>query len=316
MRNTRWSPVRVVGLLAVALGGSGTLHVAAQTPGGAEPAAPTGNFFSSLKQAFQQDFEHEVVWAHFDVGTPPDTHRYYCLADPKTGKREENGVGGQPVIRRDGMTGIKSGATTFYSCANARQQGLLVSEGYVLTDAVKTALAARPPMPAPAPPAVPVPAPMPVPLPAAGGAALGSSPGGPADDARHSQVLATFARFIAGQNAHDAAAVAAVLVNSPEFVLARAADGLATGTAAAMSAFQSDWRGPWIVEPQPNATHVADIASDVVVLATPLTITQRGADGKTAARSVTWSGVLVRTSAGWRIASIFIVPAESGGTSR
>jgi hypothetical protein len=98
----------------------------------AQPAVRTGSFFSSLKQAFKQDFDHEVVRGHFDVGSPPDAHRYYCLVDAKTGKSEANGVGGQPVLRPDGMTGIKAGAVSLYSCVDAEQQGILVTTGYVL----------------------------------------------------------------------------------------------------------------------------------------------------------------------------------------
>src|ERR1700687_442354 len=54
----------------------------AQTP------PPAGNFVSSLKQAFKQEQDREVVRGHFDVGSPPDAHRYYCLVDAKTGKSE------------------------------------------------------------------------------------------------------------------------------------------------------------------------------------------------------------------------------------
>ncbi|GAC1499225.1 MAG: hypothetical protein NVS1B6_05230 [Steroidobacteraceae bacterium] len=91
-----------------------------------------GSILSSLKQAFNHDFDHEVVRGHFDVGTPPDSHRYYCLVDPATGKPEANGVGGETVLRPDGMTAIKSGAVSFYSCGSAEQQGVLVSAGYVI----------------------------------------------------------------------------------------------------------------------------------------------------------------------------------------
>jgi quercetin dioxygenase-like cupin family protein len=111
----------------------------------AQGSKPTGSFFSSLKQAFKQDIDHEVVRGHFDVGMAPDTHRYYCLVDPKTGKKETNGVGGQPVLRSDGMTGIKEGAVSFYSCADAEQQGNLVTTGYVLSAGVSSKIAPAPP---------------------------------------------------------------------------------------------------------------------------------------------------------------------------
>ncbi len=108
----------------------------------ADPPAPAGSgatgsspgthggFFSSLKQAFSEDVGREVVWAHFDVGTAPDTHRFYCLLDPKTGKHEPNGVAGQPFVRPDGMTGLKSPAISPVSCADAEQKGILSTDGY------------------------------------------------------------------------------------------------------------------------------------------------------------------------------------------
>jgi hypothetical protein len=107
------------------------------TPGGgagaAGSSAPTqGGFFSSLKQAFNQDVEREVVWGHFDVGSPPDTHRFYCLMDPKTGKREPNGVAGDAFVRRDGTTGIRRPAVSPTSCAEAEQKGILVTSDYVV----------------------------------------------------------------------------------------------------------------------------------------------------------------------------------------
>jgi hypothetical protein len=115
--------------------------------------APAGNFFSSLKQAINQDFDHQVVRGHFEVGSPPDVHRYYCLVDPKTGKREANGVAGQPFVRPDTMTGIKSAAVSFYSCANAEQQGTLVTEGYVLSTSGIAATAPAAPVHQPPAPA-------------------------------------------------------------------------------------------------------------------------------------------------------------------
>jgi hypothetical protein len=101
----------------------------------AQTSPPQENFFSSLKQAFKQDFDHEVVRGHFDVGSPPDAHRYYCLVDAKTGRVEPNGVAGQPALRADGMTGIKATAVSLYSCVSAEQQGTLITTGYVLNGA-------------------------------------------------------------------------------------------------------------------------------------------------------------------------------------
>ncbi|HYL04031.1 MAG TPA: hypothetical protein VEU54_11510, partial [Steroidobacteraceae bacterium] len=99
----------LLGAVAVAEPPAGTGSAAAVAPaaGDAQVSEVKGGFLSSLKQAFQQDPEREEVLGHFDVGKPPDTHRFYCLIDPKSGKKEPNAVAGEPVHRRDGTTGIK-----------------------------------------------------------------------------------------------------------------------------------------------------------------------------------------------------------------
>jgi hypothetical protein len=113
----------------------------------APTAVPQENFFSSIKQAFNQDFEHQVIRGHFDVGSSP-TRRYYCLVDAKTGKRQPNAVPGEPAPRKDGMTGIKATAVSTYSCDSAEQQGILVTAGYVLpTGAPQAGVSAPPPAP-------------------------------------------------------------------------------------------------------------------------------------------------------------------------
>ncbi len=127
--------------------------------GAAGSAADThGGFFSSLKQAFSQNLDREVVWAHFDVGTPPDTHRFYCLIDPKTGKREPNGVAGEPFLRRDGMTGLKAPAISPVSCADAEHKGILSTSPYTVKGSAATAAIAPTAVPATA--AVPAAAPV------------------------------------------------------------------------------------------------------------------------------------------------------------
>jgi hypothetical protein len=125
-------------LICLVLCSSGTFPSLADTPSVASAASgdapvPQESFLSSVRQAFKQDFEHQVVRGHFDVGTPPDpVHRYYCLVDAKSGRREPNGVPGEPVPRADGMTGIKATAVSVYGCASAEQQGILVTAGYRL----------------------------------------------------------------------------------------------------------------------------------------------------------------------------------------
>ena len=119
----------------------------ADAPAGATEAptaVPQENFFSSIKQAFNQDFDHEVIRGYFDIGSSP-TRRYYCLVDAKTGKRQPNAVPGEPAPRKDGMTGIKATAVSTYSCDSAEQQGILVTAGYVLPAGAAHAIASAPP---------------------------------------------------------------------------------------------------------------------------------------------------------------------------
>jgi hypothetical protein len=131
----------VVGLVLCFGGGSGALADppagteagASATPssGDAQTSLPQQSFLSSLKQAFNKDFDREVVRGHFDLGSPPNAHRYYCLVDPKTGKKEPNGVLGQPVVLANGMTGIKAGSVSLYSCDDAEKHRVLVTTGYL-----------------------------------------------------------------------------------------------------------------------------------------------------------------------------------------
>lgn len=124
MRYSVW----VSGLLLVLGWGKGAW---ADPPAGDAPKTlPQDGFFSSLKQALKQGYDQEVVRGHFEVGTAPNVHRYYCLMDAKTGVREPNGVLGDLVPLDGGMTGIKNGSVSLYTCATAEQQGMLVTAGY------------------------------------------------------------------------------------------------------------------------------------------------------------------------------------------
>jgi hypothetical protein len=116
---------------------------AADTPGEWH-TMPQDGLFSSIRQNLRES-ELEVVRGHFDLGEPPNVRRYYCLVNPKTGRREPNGVLGDPLPRADGMTGIKFDAVSLYTCATAEQKGYLVSTGYVLIGAAL----AHAPRPAP-----------------------------------------------------------------------------------------------------------------------------------------------------------------------
>jgi hypothetical protein len=122
----------------------------------APQSLPQDGFFSSLKQSLKQGYDQEAVRGHFDLGSPPNVRRYYCLVDIKTGQTEPNAVVGDPIPMAGGLTGIKSSAVSFYRCAAAEQQGMLVTTGYVLSGpAAKAIPAPQAPTPQQAPPAAP-----------------------------------------------------------------------------------------------------------------------------------------------------------------
>jgi hypothetical protein len=161
----------MVGLAAILACGSGVL---ADQPAASSASAnelpnsmPQDGLFSSIKQSLKQG-DQDVVRGRFDLGSPPNVHRYYCLVDPKSGALEPNGVLGDPISRADGMTGIKSSAVSLYRCAKAEQQGILVTDGYALSGraALGVARAQRaqaPPAPAQTPAAPPLQSPAPAP---------------------------------------------------------------------------------------------------------------------------------------------------------
>jgi len=303
------------GAMADPQSGEGNGAAASSAAGEAQSQSPAsaGNFFSSLKQAFKQDLDREVVRGHFDVGSPPDAHRYYCLVDAKTGKREANGVAGQPVVRPDGMTGIKAGAVSFYSCVTAEQQGILVTTGYTLSAGIrsKVAQAPPPPPPAPAPPASALP-PVPPPAPReTKGTDVAPVAAPAAGTMLQTEIMAVYARFIAAQNSHDRAVVSDVLLDSKDFVWAQMGGSSLWGHKEAMDAFQEQWKGTWALDPQLKEVRIASVAPNVAVLITPLLFTQADPGEKPSTVPIRWSGVFVKTSSGWHISSIFITPFKS-----
>ena len=137
--------------LADSLGESRVPCIPAAEPSPEWHSMPQDGLFSSITQNLRES-EQEVVRGHFDMGEPPNVRRYYCLVNPKSGRREPNGVSGQPVTRPDGMTGIKIDAVSLYTCARAEQKGFLVSAGYVLSGPALARAAAQPAAPAASPP--------------------------------------------------------------------------------------------------------------------------------------------------------------------
>jgi hypothetical protein len=113
---------------------------------------PQTGIFASIQQNLRMS-DHEVVRGHFDLGSPPNPRRYYCLVDTKTHRKEPNGVLGKPVPQKDGTTGLTVDSVSLFACADAEKQGMLVTAGYVLKAPSGPASASSsPPPPVPPPP--------------------------------------------------------------------------------------------------------------------------------------------------------------------
>jgi ketosteroid isomerase-like protein len=129
-------------------------HPTGDTP----KSLPEGSMFSSVQQSFKETPDLQLVRGHFDLGSPPNVRRYYCLVNIKTGNKGRNGVVGELVPHADGTTGIKNIAVSLYSCADAQQQGMLVTTGYVWSgsanDTIAPARQAQTPAQSPTPPPV------------------------------------------------------------------------------------------------------------------------------------------------------------------
>ena len=110
----------------------------------APTSLPQKSFLSSVTESLRLDPGHEVVRAHFDLGSAPNSRRYYCLIDTKTGRREPNGVLGQPIRLPDGTTGIKVDSVSLFGCDDAAMQGMLVTAGYLLKTPAGAATAQPP----------------------------------------------------------------------------------------------------------------------------------------------------------------------------
>ena len=307
-RRFAWAQATSAGLLL-----SWAAGCLADPPAGAQNGAGDGGqvsqikggFLSTFTQAFKEDFDREDIRGHFDTGTP--THRYYCLFDPKTGRNQPNAVAGEPAPRRDGTTGIKGAAVSPLSCADAEQKGILVTTGYVLKGG-KSAASAAGAAPAIAPAAAPAAVPAPPPTPPAAAMVPPAAPAAAIESAVQSEVMAAYGRFISAQNAHDRAAVAATLLDSNDFVWAHSTGSSVWGSSQALDALEHEWHGIWKLDPQLAESRVASLAPGVALLIVPVLFTAAAPGNTPAMVPIRWAGVFVRTSGGWRIASVLITP--------
>jgi hypothetical protein len=133
------------------------------------------------------------------------------------------------------------------------------------------------------------------------------------DSAMQAEVKATFARFVAGQNAHDPFVISGVIVKSHDFVWAQGGGQSIWGFDEAMAAWKSAWNGNWHLEPQLKELRITRIAPGAALLITPLLLTSADPGEQPTTDPVRWGGVFVKTASGWRISSFFVTPYPDWG---
>jgi len=94
-----------------------------------------------------------------------------------------------------------------------------------------------------------------------------------------------------------------LLLDSRDFVWARAGGSPIFGSSEVLDAFAQAWQGPWRLEPQSQDLRVAEAVPGVAVLIAPLLVTA-GISGESSPTPERWSLVFVRSKSGWRIVSI------------
>jgi ketosteroid isomerase-like protein len=123
------------------------------------------------------------------------------------------------------------------------------------------------------------------------------------------EVRQTFERFVAVQNAHDIRAVGSLLLDSPNFLwITRGAP--VWGHEAALKRFSTMYEGTWQLAPEADALKVLVLAESTAQIFVPL-VFKIGAPGRAPQTTrFLMNQVLVKTSGGWKIASILPIAAS------
>jgi hypothetical protein len=121
------------------------------------------------------------------------------------------------------------------------------------------------------------------------------------------QAQALFERFVAAQNAHDPAAVEALLWNSPDFLWITR--GVAVwGREAAMERFRALYRGTWRLEPDMAQFRAVTLGIGTAQLFVPVLFTIGPAGQPAQPTRFLLNQTLRREGDAWLIASILPIP--------
>ena len=126
---------------------------------------------------------------------------------------------------------------------------------------------------------------------------------GPEDDVR-----GIVERFVAAQNAHDARAVGDLLWDSAQFLWITRGTAV-WGRQPALARFETLYRGTWLLEPAMQELRITLLNDTTAQIYVPMVFTI-GPEGQPAQKArFLMTQVLVKTPAGWKVASILPIPA-------
>ena len=124
------------------------------------------------------------------------------------------------------------------------------------------------------------------------------------------EVRAVIDRFVAAQNAHDLAAVAELLWDSPQFLWITRGTPI-WGRQPALTRFEALYRGTWRLEPALSDLRIMLVADEVAQIYVPIMFTI-GAPGQEGQKTrFLMNQVLLKTPTGWKVASILPIPAPA-----
>ena len=125
------------------------------------------------------------------------------------------------------------------------------------------------------------------------------------------EVRRVFEAFVSAQNAHDPKAVGELLWDAPGFVWITRGTVI-WGREAALSRFEANYRGTWKLDADLGQLRVTMLGLDTAQLYVPLTVTAGPAGQPPQSVPFHMNQVLIRTAAGWKVASILPIPVPKG----
>lgn len=121
-------------------------------------------------------------------------------------------------------------------------------------------------------------------------------------------VMSVFHRFVVAQNAHDTSRVRELLWDSPNFLWVTRGTAI-WGRDAAIQRFHTLFQGTWKLSPDTSNIRVVMLTDKTAQLFVPIMF-NIGAPGQSSADTpFLMNQTLVKTKAGWRIASILPIPS-------